>query len=44
MSPIPVREALRRLEAEGWVHFKPNVGAIVSPVRRHDLRGRRWWR
>jgi len=32
VSPIPVREALRRLEAEGWVHFKPNAGAVVSPV------------
>ncbi len=32
VSPIPVREALRRLEAEGWVQFKRNVGAIVSPV------------
>jgi DNA-binding GntR family transcriptional regulator len=32
VSQIPVREALRRLEAEGWVHFKPNVGALVSPV------------
>jgi DNA-binding GntR family transcriptional regulator len=32
ISPIPVREALRRLEAEGWVRFQPNVGAIVSPV------------
>jgi len=27
-----VREALRRLEAEGWVRFKPNAGAVVSPV------------
>jgi|SRR6185437_14761880 DNA-binding GntR family transcriptional regulator len=32
VSPIPVREALRRLEAEGWVRFAPNVGAVVSPV------------
>ena len=27
-----MREALRRLEAEGWVKFQPNVGAIVAPV------------
>lgn len=32
VSAIPIREALRRLEAEGWVQFKPNSGAIVSPV------------
>ena len=32
VSAIPVREALRRLEAQGWVRFKPNAGAIVSPV------------
>jgi DNA-binding GntR family transcriptional regulator len=32
VSAIPVREALRRLEAEGWVRFRPNVGAIVAPI------------
>ncbi len=32
VSPIPVREALRRLEAQGWVQFKPNAGAVVSLV------------
>jgi DNA-binding GntR family transcriptional regulator len=32
VSPIPVREALRRLEAQGWVRFRPNAGAVVSPV------------
>jgi DNA-binding GntR family transcriptional regulator len=32
VSAIPVREALRRLEAEGWVQFKPNAGAVVAPV------------
>ncbi len=32
VSPIPVREALRRLEARGWVRFRPNAGAVVSPV------------
>lgn len=32
MSVVPVREALRRLEAEGLVTFERNVGARVSVV------------
>jgi DNA-binding GntR family transcriptional regulator len=32
VSPVPVREALRRLEAEGWVVYTRNVGAQVAPV------------
>jgi DNA-binding GntR family transcriptional regulator len=31
MSSIPVREAIRRLEAEGLVVFRANVGAQVAP-------------
>jgi DNA-binding GntR family transcriptional regulator len=32
MSTVPIREALRRLEAEGWVTFERNIGAQVRPV------------
>ena len=32
MSVVPVREAIRRLEAEGLVTFERNVGAHVSMV------------
>jgi len=30
VSPVPVREAIRRLEAEGYVDFQRNVGARVA--------------
>ena len=30
VSPVPVREAVRRLEAEGYVDFQRNVGARVA--------------
>lgn len=30
MSPVPVREAIRQLEAEGLVTFERNVGAAVA--------------
>lgn len=29
ISSVPWRESLRRLEAEGWVEFVPNAGAMV---------------
>ncbi|EIV92875.1 GntR family transcriptional regulator [Frankia sp. QA3] len=32
VSPVPVREAVRRLEAEGYVTFQRNVGATVATV------------
>jgi len=31
VSPMPVREAIRRLEAEHWVVHRPHVGAEVAP-------------
>jgi DNA-binding GntR family transcriptional regulator len=31
ISPVPVREAIRCLEAEGLVSFVPNIGAQVAP-------------
>ena len=33
MSVVPVREAIRRLEAEGFVTFEANVGAQVSLMK-----------
>lgn len=32
VSPVPVREALRRLEAEGYVVFERNLGARVATI------------
>jgi DNA-binding GntR family transcriptional regulator len=32
VSALPVREAIRRLEAEGLVIYRPNAGAQVAPV------------
>ncbi|WP_203137278.1 GntR family transcriptional regulator [Microbacterium sp. JZ31] len=36
MSVVPVREAIRRLEAEGLVEFERNVGARVALVDRAE--------
>ena len=32
ISPVPIREAIRRLEAEGWVEYRANSGAQVAPL------------
>ncbi|OXM75174.1 GntR family transcriptional regulator [Amycolatopsis sp. KNN50.9b] len=32
MSTVPIREAIRLLEAEGLVHFQHNVGATVAAI------------
>jgi DNA-binding GntR family transcriptional regulator len=32
VSALPVREAIRRLEAEGLVVYRPNAGAQVTPA------------
>ncbi len=36
ISPVPVREAIRRLEAEGLVNFERNVGARVATLGDED--------
>ncbi len=38
VSPVPLREALRRLEAEGLVTFLPYRGTIVTPVTIDEIR------
>ena len=37
VSRIPVREALRQLEAEGLVTFSPHRGAVVSTLSREEI-------
>lgn len=37
VSVMPVREALRILEAEGLVTFKPRIGARVAEIREEDV-------
>ena len=38
VSVTPVREAVRRLEAEGLVHFQAHKSAFVAPLSRDELR------
>jgi DNA-binding GntR family transcriptional regulator len=38
LSRIPVREALRQLESEGWVVLQPNRGARVSTLDAAEVR------
>jgi DNA-binding GntR family transcriptional regulator len=37
VSRMPIREGIRRLEAEGLVDFVPHCGAVVSPLRPGDI-------
>ncbi|MDZ4164493.1 MAG: GntR family transcriptional regulator, partial [Smithellaceae bacterium] len=36
-SQTPVREAIRRLESEGYVIFNPHLGAVVAQIEEHEL-------
>ncbi|UZJ77477.1 GntR family transcriptional regulator [Fictibacillus sp. KU28468] len=35
-SAIPVREAIRNLETDGLIHFKPYSGAVVTPFNEKE--------
>jgi DNA-binding GntR family transcriptional regulator len=37
LSEIPVREAIRRLESDGFVQFTPHIGAIVSQMDEKEV-------
>ena len=38
VSRTPVREALKRLESEGFVKVRPHYGAFITEVSRQDIR------
>ncbi|MCU9593408.1 GntR family transcriptional regulator [Caldibacillus thermolactis] len=35
-SAIPIREAVRQLEAEGLIEYKQNIGPVVSPINENE--------
>jgi DNA-binding GntR family transcriptional regulator len=37
ISPLPLREALRRLEVEGWVVLRPRRGYVVASLTRGEI-------
>lgn len=37
LSETPVREAIRRLQSDGYVNFTPHMGAIVSKIDEGEL-------
>jgi len=37
-SRTPVREALKRLESEGFIKVRPHYGAFIAEVSRQDIR------
>jgi DNA-binding GntR family transcriptional regulator len=37
ISPIPVREALQMLAAEGLIEIRPHIGVIVAPITRRSV-------
>jgi DNA-binding GntR family transcriptional regulator len=39
LSETPVREAIRRLQSDGYVHFTPHLGALVSKIDESELAG-----
>ncbi len=38
ISRTPVREAMRRLESEGFVEVRPHYGAFIAKVSRQGIR------
>ncbi|PJN90038.1 GntR family transcriptional regulator [Bacillus sp. mrc49] len=36
LSPIPVREAIRQLESDGLIHYKPYSGAVVTSINESE--------